>query len=539
MSIKLKVIIAFSVCILVMVLQAAVAGWFVFGLQREVVRIVEAESLRKNAFDATELLAQMQRQAALLESGEPSADAVQAVGVYFQGLASTQEAILASATALALDAERLSRLHEASSALAEQEAKVAALDQNSDPDLTMEAAIFFGEALAGVREEMSIIGVEAGKALDAAVAAERRIHNRPGQVALAMLAIGSALIVAFAWIFSRQLEASIGRLSNRIRSVSEGDLSVAAAREPGSDELAVLGGSMNSMADQLAAIVREIRVASSSIAENAEQIAEGNADLGRRTDAQAQLLERSASNMSALVRAVRANVDNANAASELAAHTRSYAERGGESVRRVETAMEEIHQASKRIAQIIGVIDEIAFQTNLLALNAAIETARAGEAGRGFAVVAAEVRSLAQRSAGAAREIKTLIADSVIKVADGERLARESGTRLVEIVAAVQKLDAIITDIARAGTEQSHGIEQMSDAVRRLEAVTHDNAALVEQSAQAASAFHGQAAQLMEHVRFFRVSGTHREAPPFATHKPGLESAPVRHASPAMQAEPA
>jgi len=506
MSIKLRVIIAFSVCILVMVMQAAVAGWFVYELQREVGRIVEAVSLRKGAFDATELLVQMQRQSALLESGEPSVDVVQAVAVYFQNFAQTQQAVATSAHALGLDPDRLSRLDQLAADLTGHAQRVAALTASSDADTTMEVGIFFGEAISGMREHLSVLIVDAGKTLDAAVAAERRIHNRPGQVALAMLTLGSGLIIAFAWTFSRQLAASIGRLSSRIRAVSEGDLSMVEAGDQGSDELAILGGSMNAMADQLAATVREIRNASSAIADNAEQIAEGNVDLGRRTDAQAQLLERSASNMSDLVRAVRANVENANAASELAAHTRNHAERGGESVRRVGTAMDEIHRASKQIAQIIGVIDEIAFQTNLLALNAAIETARAGEAGRGFAVVAAEVRSLAQRSAGAAREIKTLISDSVVKVAEGERLARESGMQLVDIVTAAQKLDVIITDIARAGVQQSQGIEQMSDAVRKLEAVTHDNAALVEQSAQAASAFHGQAEQLIERVRFFRVA---------------------------------
>ncbi len=512
MSIKLKVIVAFSVCVLVMVLQSGIAGWFVYALQREVGRIVEAESLRKSAFDAADLIAQMQRQATLLESGEPNADAVQAIGVYFQSFAQIQDTIAASAAALGMDAARLSRLHDAVAGLQEQQARVAALDPGSEPDAVMETAIFFGEGLAGALEEMSMLGVEAGNALDAAVAAERRIHNRPGQVALAMLALGTALIVGFAWLFSRHLAVSIARLSGRIRQVTDGDLCVDGGAETGADELAILGGSMNDMAARLAEIVREIRSASSSIADNAEQIAEGNADLSRRTDAQAQLLERSASNMSDLLRAVRANIEHATAASALAAHARSCAERGGESVRSVESAMSEIHRTSKQIAQIIGVIDEIAFQTNLLALNAAIETARAGEAGRGFAVVATEVRSLAQRSATAAREIKSLISDSVIKVADGERLARESGTRLVDIVTAVTRLDSIISDIARAGTEQSHGIEQMNDAVRRLEAVTHDNAALVEQSAQAASTFHGQAGQLIERVRFFRVSGTSTDA---------------------------
>jgi methyl-accepting chemotaxis protein len=248
-----------------------------------------------------------------------------------------------------------------------------------------------------------------------------------------------------------------------------------------------------------------VRSSSDSIATGSAQIATGNADLSQRTEEQASNLEQTAASMEQLTATVKQNSDTARQANQLATSASEAASRGGAVVSQVVGTMQDISASSKKIADIIGVIDGIAFQTNILALNAAVEAARAGEQGRGFAVVASEVRSLAQRSANAAKEIKTLIGQSVAKVDDGSKLVDEAGASMHDIVNQVKRVTDLIAEISTASIEQTQGIAQVGEAVTQLDQVTQQNAALVEQSAAAADSLKQQAAGLAELVRAFRV----------------------------------
>ncbi len=251
---------------------------------------------------------------------------------------------------------------------------------------------------------------------------------------------------------------------------------------------------------QLVALVAEVQKAAAEIQAGADEISKGNTNLSQRTEQQAASLEETASSMEEMTSTVKQTADNASQADKLAAATREQAEKGGTVVSSAVQAMSAINAASRKIADIIGVIDEIAFQTNLLALNAAVEAARAGEQGRGFAVVASEVRNLAGRSATAAKEIKVLIQDSVGKVGEGSKLVGQSGETLEEIIAAVKKLSAIVTEIAAASREQATGIEQVNKAVMQMDEATQQNAALVEQAAAASQAIAEQTQSLSNMV---------------------------------------
>ncbi len=289
-----------------------------------------------------------------------------------------------------------------------------------------------------------------------------------------------------------------------LERLAEGDLSETMEGEF-NGQFAVLRDAVNTSITNLLNMVTEIRTGADSINTSANEIAQGNLNLSQRTEEQASSLEETASSIEELTGTVKQNADNAQQANQLATGASAEAEKGGSVVSSAVEAMSEINQSSKKIADIIGVIDEIAFQTNLLALNAAVEAARAGEQGRGFAVVAAEVRNLAQRSAGAAKEIKTLINDSVQKVDEGSRLVDESGSTLEEIVKSVKKVSDIIAEIAAASSEQSTGIDQINKAVAQMDEMTQQNASLVEEAASASESMDEQAKGLNELMEFFNV----------------------------------
>ncbi|MCP4407159.1 MAG: chemotaxis protein [Gammaproteobacteria bacterium] len=261
----------------------------------------------------------------------------------------------------------------------------------------------------------------------------------------------------------------------------------------------------NATVANLTEVMSKIKSSADEVSSGASEIAQGNTDLSQRTEEQAANLEQTASSMEQMTATTRQNADNARQANQLASGAREQAEKGGEVVNHAVSAMGEINTSSKKIADIIGVIDEIAFQTNLLALNAAVEAARAGEQGRGFAVVASEVRNLAQRSAMAAKEIKVLIEDSVGKVDEGSRLVDESGNTLEQIVTSVKKVSDIVAEIAAASAEQSTGIDQVNKAITQMDEVTQQNAALVEQAAAASESMGDQARSLSELMAFFTV----------------------------------
>jgi methyl-accepting chemotaxis protein len=282
----------------------------------------------------------------------------------------------------------------------------------------------------------------------------------------------------------------------------------------GNDEIAQLMQALEHMNAGLKRIVGEVRASSEAIGSGIGQIAGGNADLSQRTEEQASNLEETAASMEELTSTVKHNAENARQANQLAAGASEVALRGGEVVGQVVGTMSSINESSKKIVDIIGVIDGIAFQTNILALNAAVEAARAGEQGRGFAVVASEVRNLAQRSAAAAKEIKQLIGDSVDKVGAGTKLVDEAGKTMQEIVGSVKRVTDIMSEITAASQEQSAGIEQVNQAIAQMDEVTQQNAALVEEAAAAAESMQEQAQNLETAVAVFRLALEDRGAGP-------------------------
>jgi methyl-accepting chemotaxis protein len=323
-----------------------------------------------------------------------------------------------------------------------------------------------------------------------------------GAILSVVLAIGLATLVIRS--VARQLGGEPGDASRVAAAIAAGDLTQA---------IAVAAGDRNSLTAQLAAmqaglqqVVIQVRQNSDGVATASAQIAQGNVDLSSRTEEQASALEQTAATMEQLGTTVRNNADSAQQANQLAQGASAVAAQGGDVVGKVVTKMQGISDSSRKIGDIIGVIDGIAFQTNILALNAAVEAARAGEQGRGFAVVASEVRSLAQRSAEAAKEIKTLIGRSVEQVEQGTVLVAQAGQTMGEIVESIRRVSDIVADIAAASTEQSNGVQQVGEAVSQMDQATQRNAALVEESAAAAESLRGQAEQLVQAVAVFKLS---------------------------------
>jgi len=340
--------------------------------------------------------------------------------------------------------------------------------------------------------------------MNAKAAEAEESYKSARMIMLALTAGGVFIAGLIAFLTTRSITRPINEAVHIAETVASGDLT-ARIEVNSKDETGQLMQALKHMNDSLIKIVGEVRTGTHTIATASAQIAAGNQDLSSRTEEQASSLEETASSMEELTSTVKQNADNARQANQLAITASGVAVKGGNVVSQVVTTMDAINTSSKKIVDIISVIDGIAFQTNILALNAAVEAARAGEQGRGFAVVATEVRSLAQRSASAAREIKGLIDDSVEKVGEGSRLVGEAGTTMDEVVTSIQRVTDIMSEITAASQEQSAGIEQVNQAVAQMDTVTQQNAALVEEAAAAAESLQDQAKNLVQVVGVFRT----------------------------------
>ncbi len=385
------------------------------------------------------------------------------------------------------------------------------------------------KAVAGMDREPSQLLDQAGGLIAKASSevAERaaKAAQRATTISLVVMLVVCALGIAGAIAFSRTV---VNPLDNAVRvsqAVASGDLTVA-RQVQGKDEIALLLNALHDMQISLSHVVSNVRNNADSVAAASTEIAQGNNDLSARTEQQASALEETSASMEELSSTVQANAENARTANQLAVSASTVAVQGGDVVAEVVTTMKGINDSSKKISDIISVIDGIAFQTNILALNAAVEAARAGEQGRGFAVVAGEVRSLAQRSAEAAKEIKGLIGTSVERVERGTALVDKAGATMTEVVSAIRRVTDIMGEISAASSEQSQGVSQVGEAITQMDQATQQNAALVEQSAAAADSLKTQAGQLVDAVAVFRLSDN-------ATRHNSSAPAPVRSSAPA------
>jgi methyl-accepting chemotaxis protein len=364
---------------------------------------------------------------------------------------------------------------------------------------------------------------------DAAGAAATYAHTRNLMLALGVLVVAGA--AALAWWITASITRPMRRALEVADAVAAGDLTTR-VEVTSQCEVGQLLASLKAMNDNLVRTVTTVRSGTEAIGTASSEVAAGNQDLSSRTEQQASSLEETASSMEELTSTVKQNADNARQANTLAEAASGVAARGGQVINDVVSTMEQINEASGKITDIISVIDGIAFQTNILALNAAVEAARAGEQGRGFAVVAGEVRNLAQRSAAAAKEIKSLIADSSDKVGTGSRLVREAGSTMTDIVDSVRRVTDILNEITSASQEQSAGIEQVNAAITQMDSATQQNAALVEQASAASQSMQDQAARLSAAVAVFKLE---HAAAPAAVRAPAPARAPARAVLPAAR----
>ena len=379
------------------------------------------------------------------------------------------------------------------------------------PDLEMARAIMHdaqyhsnkAKIMQPVNEFLTLLDQRTSAAVQTAMSGTMAAYS----VTVGVLLVSVMVSLLCLFLVYRHIKRSLDQAIATAQLIAGGDLSIDAVIER-ADEIGVLLHAMNTINANLTGLIGDIRSSTGEMSVATHEIALGNADLSARTEAQASSLEETASSMETLTATVRQNASNAGEANQLAATASAVAVQGGAVVAQVVSTMGAIKESSSQIADIIGVIDGIAFQTNILALNAAVEAARAGEQGRGFAVVAGEVRSLAHRSAAAAQEIKTLIGASVERVDAGSKLVDEAGRTMALVVESIQKVAAIMSEITSASHEQSAGISEVNQAVTQMDNITQQNAALVEQAAAAAESLQEQAQALIEAVAIFRLKGS-------------------------------
>ena len=447
------------------------------------------------------------RNQAMILSAEPAVaaafkDAVNATSAQITELQKKIEAMpLTSADKAQL--EKIAGLRKSVIELREK-ARQLRTDGKAEEAVQMMNAQYLPAMVSYIGAQRELVKMQEQRVLDGQTETENRRQTNSAGILIGLALILVMIFFATLWLV-RSIRVPLAQANDLAARIAQGDLSadLSTARE---DEFGDLLRSLAAMKDSLGRMVHQVRQSTDSIATASAEIASGNNDLAQRTEQTSSNLQSTASSMDQLTSTVQQSADNARQASILAANASAVAEKGGAVVKQVVSTMEEINVSSRKIADIIGVIDGIAFQTNILALNAAVEAARAGEQGRGFAVVASEVRSLAQRSAEAAKEIKGLIGTSVEKVASGTKLVSDAGATMSDIVQSVRKVADVIGEITAASNEQSAGIAHVNQAIGNLDQMTQQNAALVEQSAAAAESLRDQAEHMAQAVAVFKIS---------------------------------
>ncbi len=385
-----------------------------------------------------------------------------------------------------------------------EKARAARTDGKQDEAMQILSTQYLPTMASYIAAQKELVKMQEQRVVDVQADTERRRQANSVGILVGLAVVVVLIATGTIWLV-RSIRDPLDQANDIAARIAEGDLSSSISTQR-ADEFGSLLRSLAAMNDSLVRMVSEVRLSTDNIATASAEIASGNNDLAQRTEQTSSNLQSTASSMDALTATVQHSSDNSRQASALAASASTVAQRGGAVVTQVVTTMQEIDASSKKIADIIGVIDGIAFQTNILALNAAVEAARAGEQGRGFAVVASEVRSLAQRSAEAAKEIKGLINTSVEKVESGTRLVTDAGATMEEIVQSVRRVADVISEITEAAHSQSSGIAEVNNAIGNLDQMTQQNAALVEESAAAAESLREQADRMKESVAVFRVS---------------------------------
>jgi methyl-accepting chemotaxis protein len=433
--------------------------------------------------------------------GDAFKDAVTATSAQVSELQKKIEAMASNEA----DKAQLTKIAELRKAVIDlrEKAKQIKAGGNDDEALKMMNAQYLPTMASYIAAQKQLVKMQQERVVEIALDTEERRKNNSTGILVGLAVIVAIIFMGTAWLV-RSIREPLEQANALAARIAQGDLSTAVVTHR-EDEFGALLDSLSAMNQSLSRMVSEVRSSTDSIAIASSEIAQGNNDLAQRTEQTSSNLQATASSMDALTSTVQHSADNARQASSLAASASSVAQRGGTVVTQVVETMQEINASSKKISDIIGVIDGIAFQTNILALNAAVEAARAGEQGRGFAVVASEVRSLAGRSADAAKEIKSLIGTSVDKVESGTKLVTDAGATMQEIVDSVRRVADVIGEITAAATEQSTGIAGVNQAIGNLDQMTQQNAALVEQSAAAAESLRDQADRMKQAVSVFKV----------------------------------